>query len=139
MHDSQIGLSLLRAKYCLTPDQINRKWEWGRTNTIAPETLTRIEPEAKPNFTQVVEKQIETSKRRIRVISGETNQGLNENFPSQIREETTPEAEQEISSESGGLEEILNLGIKGEFGEEESSGSEFGEGKSTGGVEVGEK
>jgi hypothetical protein len=50
------------------------------TNTLVVNSPTRIEPKAKDNFTQVVENQIETSKRRPGTISPNFKYRLNEDF-----------------------------------------------------------
>ena len=116
MHDSQSGISLKRSKFCLTPDPKNLRRKIGRINTVTPETLTRIGPKETDNSTGVDSKQIETSKKQLKIIAEDTNHSPNENFSSYIREETTPEAEQEKSSESCGLEEIQDSGLVGEYG-----------------------
>jgi hypothetical protein len=71
--------------------------------------------------------QIETSKRHLRIISGNSNRSPYKNLPSQVCEEF-PEAEQEKSWDSVGLEENQNSG----------SGSQDDGEKSPGGVKVGE-
>jgi hypothetical protein len=100
---------------------INRRREMGRINTVVPETLTRIEPKTTGNFTGLVEMQIQTGIKRLREISRNSNHCPNENFPCERREKY-PEAEQEKSLDSGGLEEIQNSGSVSEDGEEKPSG-----------------
>ena len=108
----------------ITPINVRRA---SRTNnTLAPETLTQHM--APDNFQRLVATQVESTKRQLRKISGNSNHCPDQNLPGQARDEF-PQPEQEKSSESSGLEKI------GGFG---SSNEEDDERESPGGVEADE-
>ena len=108
----------------ITPITVRR--ESRRTNIVAPETLAQHK--APDNFQRVVATQVESTKRQLRMISGNSNHSPNQNSPSEAWDEF-PKPEQEKWSESSGLEKI------GGFG---SSNEEDDERESPGGVKVDE-
>ena len=101
----------------ITPITVRRA---SRTNnTLAPETLTQHK--APDNFQRLVATQVESTKRQLRMISGNSNHCPDQNLPGEARDEF-PQAEQEKSSESGGLEKIGGFGLSSEDDERESPG-----------------